>query len=354
MKTGSIIQLLLLMALLCACDVENPIPDPIENPEYANWIIPKNEIIRRGTENDFIPSLDNPEFLPATAAEHLKPEDLILGLNIKGDYRAYPLNILNYHEVVNDEFAAGEKMISYCPLSGSNAVWDRKIQGISTEFGVSKFVYNSNHLLYDRVSKGHWLPLKYICVNGELEEFELDPHQMIETTWDNWLTMFPGSKVMMPPGNSGFNYNIDSYDEYKNNDTLLFSVNPKNPGLQMKEKVHGIIVDKRMKAYSLEIFGDSTRILHDNFQGFSIVVIGNRSKQFIVSFESRIPGGPELDFLPATDPPNILMTDNEGNKYDIFGLVVDGPRKGQALTPTHSISGYWFVLASMYPDPIFF
>ena len=354
MKTGSIIQLLLLMSLFCACDVENPIPDPIENPEYANWIIPKNEIIRRGTENDFIPSLDNPEFLPATAAEHLKPEDLIFGLNIKGDYRAYPLNILNYHEVVNDEFAAGERMISYCPLSGSNAVWDRKIQGISTEVGVSKFIYNSNHLLYDRVSKGHWLPLKSICVNGELEEFELEPHQIIETTWENWLTMFPGSKVMMSPAGTGFNYSIDYFDEYKSKDTLLFSVNPVNPALPLKEKVHGIIVDKRMKAYSPEIFGDSTSILHDNFQGLSIVVIGNQSKKFIVSFERRIPGGPELDFLTATDPPNIQMTDNECNKYDIFGLVVDGPRKGQALIPTHSISGYWFVLASMYSDQIIY
>ena len=64
MKTGSFIQLCILMSLLCACDVENPNPDPIENPEYANWIIPKNEIISRGTENDFISSLENPEFIP--------------------------------------------------------------------------------------------------------------------------------------------------------------------------------------------------------------------------------------------------------------------------------------------------
>ena len=354
MKTGTIIQLLIIVSLLCACDVENPIPDPIENPEYTNWIIPKNEIIRRGAENDFIPSLDNPEFMPAISAEHLNSEDLILGINIKGDYRAYPVKILNYHEVVNDVFAAGEKMLSYCPLSGSSAVWDRKIKGISTEFGVSKFVYNSNHLLYDRVSKGHWLPLKFLCVNGELEEFELEGHHLIETTWGHWLMMFPGSKVMEPPAGTGYNYSIDFYEEYKSHDTQLYSVKPVNTALWAKEKVHGVIVDKRMKAYSLEVFGDSTSILHDNFQGLSIVIIGSRSKQFIVSFERRIPGGPELDFLPATDPPNVLMTDNEGNKYDIFGWVIDGPRKGQVLSPTHSISGYWFVLASMYPDPIIY
>lgn len=354
MKIRSTIPLCVLMSLLCSCDVENPIPDPIENPEYANWIIPKNEIIKRGAENDFIPSLDNPVFIPVTAADHIDPEDLIIGLNIKGDYRAYPVKIMNYHEVVNDEFAAGEKMISYCPLSGSSAVWDRKIQSISTEFGISRFIYNSNHLLYDRVSKGHWLPLKSICVNGELEEFEMQGHYFIETTWENWRTMFPGSKVMMPPAGSGFNYSLDDYNEYKTSDSIIFSVNPVNPALPLKEKVHGIIMNRRVKAFSINTFGDSTSIIHDNFQGLSIVVIGSQSKRFIVSFERRIPGGPELDFTPASDPPNILMTDNEGNKYDIFGLVVDGPRKGQALTPTSSISGYWFVIASMYPDPIIF
>jgi len=354
MKTGSTIQLYLTLILLLSCDVENPIPDPIENPEYANWIIPKSEIFRRGFENDFIPSIENPQFVPVIAAEHMAPEDLILGLNIKGDYRAYPINILNYHEVVNDEYAAGEKMISYCPLSGSSSIWDRKIQGISTTFGVSRFEYNSNHLLYDRISKGHWLPLKSICVNGELEGFELEGQHVIETTWENWLTMFPSSKVMIPPDGTSFNYNVDSYSEYKNSDTIFYSVKPFNSTLNVKEKVHGIIVDKRLKAFSIEVFGDSTTILHDNFQGLSIIVIGNRSKQYMVSYERRIPGGPELDFMPAADAPNIVMSDNEGNKYDIYGLIVDGPRKGQALVPTKSISGYWFVIASMFPDPIIY
>ena len=354
MKTGSTIQLFLTLTLLWSCDVENPIPDPIENPEYANWIIPKNEIITRGAQNDFIPSLDNPQFMPATAAEDLDPKDLILGLNIKGDYRAYPINIMNYHEVVNDEYAAGEKLVSYCPLSGSSAIWDRKIHGISTTFGVSRFEFNSNHLLYDRVSKGHWLPLKSICVNGELEGFELEGHHVIETTWENWLFMFPGSKVLTPPIGTMYDYSVDLYYEYKSTDTIYYTVNPLNTALPPKEKVHGVKVDKRLKVYSNSVFGDTTTILHDNFQGLSIVVIGNRSKEYIVSYERRIPGGPELDFMPAADAPNILMTDNEGNKYDIFGLVLDGPRQGQALIPTKSISGYWFAIASMYPDPIIY
>jgi len=353
-RTVSTIILIVLIGINYACDIENPTPDPVENPEYANWIIPKNEIMKRGATNDFIQSIDDPKFEPVLSNTDLSPDDLILGISIKGEYKAYPISILNYHEVINDVFAAGEFMISFCPLSGNSTVWDRNIQGFTPEFGISKFIYNSNHLLYDRISNGHWLPLKFKCVNGELEGYKIEGYNVVETTWANWSEMFPGSKVLSRPLAASFNYSIDPYSSYKNSDTIYFSTNPLNSKLSPKEKVHGIIVDKRLKTFKYEAFGDSTTIINDNFQGLSIVLIGDRSKQYIVSFERRIPGGPELDFFPSNDAPNIIMSDNEGNKYDIFGLAVDGPRKGQALNPTKSISGYWFAIAAMYPDPIIY
>ena len=94
MRTGSTIKLFSLIVIFSACNIENPIPDPIENPEYANWIIPKNEIITRGSFDDFIPSLDHPNFIPVSSADHVLPEDPVLGINIKGEYRAYPITIL--------------------------------------------------------------------------------------------------------------------------------------------------------------------------------------------------------------------------------------------------------------------
>lgn len=353
MKTSFTILLVAILAILYSCDVENPTPDPIENPEYANWTIPKIEIIQRGLENDLIPSIDNPEFMPVNSATHLEEDDVVLGINVKGDYRAYPVKILNYHEVINDHFAAGEKTIAYCPLSGSYSMWDNTIKGIATTFGVSRYIYNSTHILYDRVSKGHWLPTIYACVNGELEGLEIEGQQMIALTWGKWKSMFPGSKVLESPVNTAFDYQVDLYEEYKTSDTLTYPVYPLNLVLPPKKKVHGVIVGRRMKVYSPDSFGDSTTVIQDNFQGLSIVVVGNTSDKFIVSYERRFSGGPELDFLPAQDvPANIIMTDSKGNKYDIFGLVVDGPDKGQALTPTKSITGYWFVMATIFSDPV--
>lgn len=342
-----------LMALF-ACNIENPVPDPAKSPEDATWIIPKTEIILRSSESDDVPAIEDPKFVPVFSAKGMNQEDRVLGVSIKGDYRAYPVAILNYHEVVNDEFPSGKKMISYCPLSGSSAAWDCDIQGKASSFGVSRYLYNSHHLLYDRTSYGHWLPMKYLCVNGELEGFTINGHQVVETTWKNWSEMFPGSKVLISPVGFDFDYSLDPYLDYGLNDSLYYRVNPLNSQLSPKTRVHGIIVDKYLKVYQFDTFGDSTGIIHDNFQGLSLIILGNRLKKFVVSFERRIGEGPELSFTPIQDAANVLMVDQEDNKFDIFGLVVDGPKKGQSLNPTRSVYGYWFALAAMYRDPMIY
>jgi hypothetical protein len=312
------------------------------------------EIILRNGEHDEVPPIETPNFVPVFSADHMNPGDMILGVSIKGEYHAYPVAILNYHEVVNEEFPSGKKTISYCPVSGSSAAWDSNLQGTATSFGISRYLYNSHHLLYDRTSKGHWLPLKFLCVNGELEGYTLSAHQVIETTWKNWSEMFPGSKVLIPPSGFNFDYSVDPFVDYTSNNTIYYPINPLNLQLPVKTKVHGIVVDKYLKVYPQESFGDLTSIIHDNFQGLSVIVLGNRLKKYVVSFERRIGEGPELNFTPIQDSQNVLMVDQEGNKYDIFGLAVDGPKKGQSLNSTLSVRGYWFALAAMYRDPVIY
>ena len=354
MKSGTAIWIMAMALVLMSCEIENPFPDPVANPENTRWIIPKMEIILRSDKNDSVPAIENPKFVPVFTAGHMNPGDMILGVGIKGEYRAYPVAILNYHEVVNEVFPSGKKMISYCPLSGSSSAWDSNLQGISTSFGVSRYLYNSHHVLYDRISMGHWLPLKYLCVNGQLEGLILQEHQLVETTWKYWSEMFPGSKVLIPPAGSAFDYFHDPFLDYTSKDSVYFPVNPLNLQLPVKTKVHGIIVDKYLKVYPLEVFGDTTSILHDNFQGLSVIVVGNRLNKYVVSFERRIGEGPELNFTSIQGSANVLMADQEGNKYDIFGLVVEGPKKGQSLNPTRSIRGYWFALAATYRDPLIY
>jgi len=348
--------LLLLLPVLTVCDlnVENPAPDPRTNPEYANWLIPKSEIVVRSSVEDLVPPLDNPTFLMLPEATYLKEDDRVLGVNIDGILRAYPISILNYHEVVNDHFQVADIMISYSPLTGTAALWDRgNMKGFFSSFSTSKYIFNSNHILFDDETASHWLPMYFECVNGTLEGFDPETYPVVETSWKNWKSMFPGSKVLSNSTGFDFNYYLDPYLAYQISDSIRFSTKPLDTRLPYKEKVHGIIINDRVKVYPHALFGDSNSIIQDNFQGLSVVVVGNNSQKFIVSFERRIESGIELDFSPVNGPaPNILIEDQEGNQYDLFGLAVEGPDKGRQLKSTNFLYGYWFALAAMYPDPV--
>jgi hypothetical protein len=109
-------------------------------------IVPLDQIVSGGPPPDGIPSIDNPKFISVQeASKFLKDSELVLGLNINGDVRAYPLQILVWHEIVNDNVGAVPVAITYCPLCFTNQVFNRTIdERVVAEFGTSGKLYNSN------------------------------------------------------------------------------------------------------------------------------------------------------------------------------------------------------------------
>lgn len=116
--------------------------------EKAN--VPVDEIHSGGPPKDGIPALTNPEFIAGNQASYLGPSDRVIGVVAGSEARAYPLRILNYHEIVNDRIGQLSIAVTYCPLCDSAAVFDRRTPLGEREFGVSGLLYNSNVLLYDR------------------------------------------------------------------------------------------------------------------------------------------------------------------------------------------------------------
>jgi hypothetical protein len=344
---GVYIVLLTLFITACDLNVESPEPDPKENPEYTNWLIPKNRVIIRSSAGDLLPPINKPEFILTSEVDFLREDDQVLGLFIDGSIRAYPIPILNYHEVVNDIFQQHDLMISYSPLSGTAAAWDRgNMKGFSSFFRTSIYVYNSNHILFDESTASHWLPIQFKCVNGSMEGYNPEFYQVVRSTWETWKTMFPGTKILSAPTGNVYNYGLDPYAQYRMNDSVRFSTAPVDGRLALKEEVHGIQVNNRLKVYPEFLFSDSTSLIQDNFQGLSVVIIGNRTKNFIVSYERRISTGTELEFFVYNQGPV--------NTYDLFGVAVDGPARGRKLKNTRSIYGYWFAMAATFPDPVIY
>lgn len=142
--------------------------------ELRRPLLPADEIVQGGPPRDGIPALDEPEFVDAGDARFLEPDDRILGISLGGSARAYPVRILNYHEIVNDRIGTEPVVITYCPLCGSGMAFASEVDGRLLTFGVSGLLYNSDVLLFDRQTESLWSQLRKQAVTGPLKGLNLE------------------------------------------------------------------------------------------------------------------------------------------------------------------------------------
>ena len=313
------------------------------------WLVPNDEVRDGGPGKDGIPSIDSPEFASVMETNYLVDEDLIIGIKIGNEIRGYTHEVLDYHEIVNDEIGSDQFAVTYCPLTGTAIGWDRVINGRATTFGVSGLLYNSNLIPYDRATDSNWSQMRLDCVNGELINTNIDTYPLIETDWLTWQKFFPDSKVITT--NTGFsrNYGQYPYGGYKDSERLIFDVSPMDDRLSAKERVLGVIVNDVAKVYRFDTFSsDPVVIVEDEFEGQQYIVVGSKRDNYMVAYRNTI-DGQLLQFTPIQNNRHMLMEDNEGNQWNIFGEAISGPRQGQQLEAMVNYIGYWFSLGAFYP-----
>lgn len=320
------------------------------------WLIPESQVRDGGPGKDGIPSVDNPKFVAVDQIDFIVDNRLIIGIKNGDEVKAYPHQILDWHEIVNDEIGGVPIAVTYCPLTNTGIGWDRQINGRVTEFGVSGLLFRNNLIPYDRNTDSEWSQMQLRSVRGDLSGRSIETIDMVETSWSTWQQMYPNSQVMTTETGFARNYGGFAYGRtYLTNNTTLFPVLNNDNRLHNKERVHGIIADSvaseeaDAKVYVIGNMGEGINIIEDTFQGIDHVVVGSADLNFAASFERSI-GGTELDFKPVQDALPVVMEDQEGNRWDIFGNAVSGPREGQKLTPTRSYTGYWFAWADFFPE----
>ncbi len=356
-----VIYYVIFVASLAGCREDTPFPTGGASPGSGgdnSWLIPINEVLI-GAARDAIPALESPETLPVSEINYLDDSDLVIGyISPEGNAMAFPHKILDWHEIINFELDAEAKAITYCPLTGTGIGWDRTVGGQVTTFGVSGFLYNTNLIPYDRGTVSNWSQMRLECVNGPLIGEKVVTFQILETTWDTWKTMYPDSEVVST--NTGWSrpYNLYPYinsnnEDYRVDPFLLFPVKPEDFRLPRKTRVLGLIVGGEAKAYRFSSFdfeSDPT-VLMDDFRGELVVIVGNKTKNYLMAFNRILEDGTELSFGSITGSvnPTEVMTDNEGNIWNIFGKAVSGPRQGERLRSTESYIGYFFAWGAFYP-----
>ena len=217
--------------------------------DLSKSLIPIEEIYSGGPGKDGIPSIDQPRFVSAEDAGFLRDKDRVIGVHRNGITKAYPIRILNWHEVVNDKFVDEAILVTYCPLCGTGMVFSAQGSDIGLTFGVSGLLYNSDVLLYDRLTGSLWSQILSKAVTGPLRGTTLVHLPSSHTTWREWRQRYPETLVLSRDTGFRRNYNQSPYLEYSRSGQLMFPVAARNKAYRNKEMVLGVRVADTYKAY---------------------------------------------------------------------------------------------------------
>lgn len=351
MKTNIFISIILVSTIsTSSCETDKSGPDhniPSGNAG-GDWLIPKNEVRDGGPGKDGIPALTTPPRVSVDdpANHYLEDEDLVLGYYYDGEIVAYPHDILDWHEIVNDKVGEQAIAVTYCPLTGTGIGWGRIIDGEETTFGVSGLLYNSNLIPYDRKSGSNWSQIRLECVNGSLIGTDAVVLPLVEMPWKTWKKLFPGSTIISTSTGYDRDYGSYPYGSYKTSNSLIFPAIPVDNRLHPKERVLAVVPAGASRIYRFESFGEGLTVIQDEFKGTNLVVAGIKN-QYMVAFNAKTGDGQVLEFSAGVDEGRLV--DQDGNEWNLFGTAVKGPRTGEQLRPVRSFMAYWFAIGAFYP-----
>lgn len=327
-----------------------------DNPTISGgFSVNTRRLLDGGPAPDGIPPIGNPQFTQDLSSTPLFPDDLVVGIKIGNEVRAYPHRILDWHEVINDRFTVNGQQepftLSYCPLTGSAMLWKGLMDLANPTFGTSGLLFNSNLVLYDRQTRSLWSQMLEQAINGPQLLGIPDRVQVIETTWATWSAMYPETIVMTE--NTGFSrpYGVYPYGGFRTNQALLFPVDNSNDRrLHPKERVVGINVSNTSKVYPIADFGAGVSVINDSVGIMDVVAVGSADQNFGAVFNRQLEDCTLLDFAPLQNQLPLVMTDNEGNQWDVFGNAISGPRAGSQLQKTNSYIAYWFAWTAFFAN----
>lgn len=219
--------------------------------DVSEALVPVAELLPGGPPRDGIPALTDPAFVPGERARHVRDGDRVLGVSFNGVTKAYPLGILNWHEIVNDRFAGEPVAVTYCPLCFTGVAFLAVRDGGRQTFGVSGLLYNSDVVLYDQQTESLWSQLLGKAISGPLRGSTLRMIPLSNTTWADWRARHPDTMVLSADTGHKRDYSVDPYGQYAVSPQLMFPVRFRAQGMHPKQPVLGVIVDGRAVAYPL-------------------------------------------------------------------------------------------------------
>ena len=253
------------------------------------------EISWGGVIKDGIPALVNPKLIPPAEADYITPDELVFGVEINGDARAYPLRMLDWHEMLNDVIGGVPVALAYCTLCGSGILFETDVAGREApfEFGSSGFLHRSNKLMFDRETDTLWNQFTGSPVAGKLvgTDIELKVRPVAITSWAKWHARHPDTTVLSL--DTGFDRDYTPgkpYAPYFDSPDLMFPARLNDTRLAAKDYVFALRLGDAEKAWAIKLFED-TPVLNDTIDGRDVVLVGDPSSRTVRAYET---GGREF------------------------------------------------------------
>lgn len=236
--------------------------------------VPLDKLMQGCPTRDCIPSIDQPKYVVAAAADHIGDDDPVITLSYKGHYWAFPTRILDQHEIVNDVFAGDPLAITWCPLCGSAVGIERTIGDTVTSFGVSGLLYNSDLVLYDRETATLWDQIVATGIVGPLTGEKLTYVPLSMSTWSKWRSQHPDTLVLSPDTGFNFDYSQDRYADYRASTRLFMPVSNEGDRLRPKTPVYGFELASGPVAYTASLLEKEGNYRHEVAGKDAVVTLG--------------------------------------------------------------------------------
>jgi len=328
------------------------------------------EIRSGGPPRDGIPPIDMPKFIAARDADAwLKDNEPVIAFANGGETRAYPLQILIWHEIVNDVVGGTPVTVTFCPLCNTAIAYDRTLGGTVYDFGTSGLLRASNLVMWDRQTETLWQQLTGEGIVGDLAGRALTRLPASIISYGEFKASFPvGSMVLSRDTGAKRAYGTNPYSGYDGADHSPFLFDgPLDTRLPPMERVVTVQVGTEYVAYPYASL-EQKRVVNDAVGGRTIVVVWKRGTASALDedeiansrdigatavYDATL-GGRMLTFAPlsgATNEPNaVLFHDNEtGSGWTLTGTARFGPLAGKHLTPIIHGDEFWFVWAAFLP-----
>jgi hypothetical protein len=332
-------------------------PDPLVDPE---------DIISGGPPPDGIPPIDDPKVLAPGDATFVTDREPVLAVEIGGEAKAYPLQIMTWHEIVNDTIGGVPVSVTYCPLCNTGIAFERPtIDGELLDFGTSGKLYNANLVMYDRQTETYWAQATGQAIIGELagEQLTFVPARIL--SFADWRAEHPDGLVLSRDTGHERPYGENPYEGLDTSERPFLFSGELDERLPATSRVLGIARAGDVVAFPYEVVAanavDGRAVVMDEVAGKPVAVFWKagtasaldsqeiaegRDVGAIAAYRPEV-GGRALTFEARREG---IVDRESGSVWSILGRAVSGPLAGEQLVPELAIDSFWFDWAAFHPE----